>query len=125
MFQTFAHHQPVFYLLSKYALTALLVVVISEIAKRSTLFGALMASIPLISVLAMVWIYIETKDTARLSAFSLDVLWLVIPSLALFALFPLLIRGGLSFWWSLAAGIGATAAAYAVMLWLMNSLRGG
>ena len=114
-----------FYLISKYALTALLVVLISEIAKRSTLFGALMASIPLISVLAMVWIYLESKDTARLAAFSIDVLWLVIPSLALFALFPLLVRAGLSFWWSLALGMGATAAAYALMLWLMNSLRGG
>ncbi|MEZ5550851.1 MAG: DUF3147 family protein [Pseudomonadales bacterium] len=125
MSQGFTHHQRVLYLISKYALTALLVVLISEIAKRSTVLGALMASIPLISVLAMVWIYVETKDTARLSAFSLDVLWLVIPSLALFALFPLLVRGGLSFWWSLAAGLAATTAAYALMLWLMSSLRGG
>jgi len=119
------HHYAVLYLISKYAITALLVVVISEIAKRSTLLGAVMASVPLISVLAIIWIYIETQDTARLSAFSLDVFWLVIPSLALFAVFPLLLRAGVDFWLSLGAGVAATVAAYGFTVWLMGILRGG
>ena len=112
------------YLISKYVITALLVVAVSEIAKRSTLFGAVVASVPLVSVLAIIWIYIETRDTARLSAFSLDVLWLVLPSLALFAVFPLLLRAGVDFWISLVAGVGATVVAYGVTVWLMSILRG-
>lgn len=69
------------YYLTKIALTAVLVVVISEIAKRSTFMGALLTSIPLISILAMFWLYIDTKDTAKVSALATSVFWLALPSL--------------------------------------------
>jgi len=55
------------YYLTKIAITTLLIVVISEIAKRSSFFGALLASIPLVSVLAMLWLYIDTKDAMKVS----------------------------------------------------------
>ena len=56
------------YYLAKIVVTTVLIVVISEIAKRSSFFGALLASIPLISVLAMFWLYFDTKDIAKVSA---------------------------------------------------------
>jgi len=114
-----------FYLVTKFAVTALIVVFVSELAKRSTLAGALLASIPTVSVLAMIWIYVETRDTARLAAFSVDVVWLVLPSLVLFAVLPVLLRLGVGFWWSLAAAILATAFAYWGSVQLMTWLRTG
>ena len=104
------------YLVTKFATTALIVVAVSELAKRSTVAGAILASIPTVSVLAMVWIYLETRDTARLATFSVDVVWLVLPSLALFAVLPTLLRMGVGFWWSLAAGVAALAYWGAVQL---------
>ncbi|MFU8814997.1 MAG: DUF3147 family protein [Pseudomonadales bacterium] len=112
------------YLVTKFATTALIVVLVSELAKRSTLAGAILASIPTVSVLAMIWIYVETRDTARLAAFSLDVVWLVLPSLTLFAVLPGLLRIGVGFWWSLSIAIAATALAYWGSVQLMMWLRG-
>jgi len=112
------------YLVTKFATTAIIVVLVSELAKRSTLAGAILASIPTVSVLAMIWIYIETRDTGRLAAFSMDVVWLVLPSLALFAVLPVLLRLGVGFWWSLLAGIAATALAYWGAVQMMAWLRG-
>lgn len=111
------------WLVTKFAVTALLVVLVSEIARRSTLMGALLASVPLTSVLAMVWIWIDTRDVERLAVFSTDVAWLVLPSLVLFILLPVLLRLGVDFWWALSAGVGATALAYLGSLQLMAWLR--
>lgn len=112
------------YLIGKYALTAFLVVAISEIAKRSTLLGAVLASIPLVSVLAIIWIYLETKDTARIAAFSTDIIWLVISSLILFIILPLLLKQGVGFWYSLGIGCVLTVAAYLVSIRLFMLAKG-
>ena len=112
------------YLVTKFATTALIVVLVAELAKRSTLAGAILASIPTVSVLAMIWIYAETRDTARLASFSVDVLWLVLPSLVLFATLPVLLRLGVGFWWSLIIGVAATALAYWGSIQLMSWFRG-
>lgn len=112
------------HLVTKFASTALIVVLVSSWRNARPLAGAILASIPTVSVLAMIWIYIETRDTARLAAFSVCIVWLVLPSLALFAVLPLLLRMGVGFWWSLAAGIAATALAYWGSVQLMEWFRG-
>ena len=108
------------YYLTKIALTTVLIVVISEIAKRSSFVGALLASIPLVSVLAMIWLYIDTKDVAKVSALSTSVFWLVLPSLVLFVSLPILLKLGLNFYFSIGISIGLTALCY----WIMVSLLG-
>lgn len=108
------------YLIAKVMLTAVIVVAIAEIAKRSTLFGALVASLPLTSLLAFIWIYVETQDVEKVAALSSSIFWYVLPSLVLFVAFPQLIAQGWTFWASLAVSIGLTAAAYAVMLALLS-----
>jgi len=108
------------YYLIKIALTTVLVVVISEIAKRSTLMGAILASIPLVSVLAMVWLYHETKDLARISALSMNVFWLVLPSLALFIALPLLLRQDMHFYVALSVALAITVACYGLMVLALN-----
>src|SRR5689334_20187294 len=101
------------YLALKTLVSALIIVAVSELAKRSTLIGALIASLPLTSLLAFVWLYRDTHDSARIASLSLDVFWLVIPSLALFLVLAWLIRAGWSFWLSFTAAIAATVLAYA------------
>ncbi len=68
------------YYIVKVLVTAVLVVFISELAKRSTLAGAILASVPLISVLAMMWLYFDTRDTTRLASLSGSIFWLVLPA---------------------------------------------
>jgi hypothetical protein len=109
----------IFYLV-KIAVTAALIVVISEIAKRSSFMGALLASIPLISVLAMLWLYVETKDVVKVSALATSVFWLVLPSLALFISLPLLLKQGVNFYISISLAMGLTAGCYWLMVVLLN-----
>ena len=100
----------------KIVISALVIVAVSEIAKRSTWMAALLASLPLTSLLAFIWLYWETGDTARIARLSLDILWLVVPSLALFIALPLALRAGWNFWLSLLGASLITAACYAVVL---------
>lgn len=106
--------------LVKLIVSALLIVLASEVARRSTLLGALLASVPLVSVLAMVWLYLETRDVERIAAFAQDVFWLVLPSLALFLVLPWLLRAGVHFFAALGLGIVLTALAYAGTLALLR-----
>lgn len=108
----------------KVIISALLIAAVSEVARRSTLAGALLASLPATSIIAFVWLYRETGDTAKVAALSTDIFWLVLPSLALFALLPVLLRQGWGFWWSLAASCGATALAYGATVALLRFVRG-
>jgi hypothetical protein len=108
----------------KVALTAAVVVAVAEIAKRNTLWAAALASLPLTSVLAFVWLYVDTGDTAKVASLSSSVFWLVLPSLVLVALLPPLLRIGWGFWWSLLASALATAAAYAATVWLLGRIWG-
>lgn len=104
----------------KILLTAALVVAISEIAKRNTFWGAAVASLPLTSVLAFVWLYLDTQDSQRVAELSHSILWLVIRSLTLFMVLPMLLRFGMSFWASLGIACVATAAAYFAMVWSLG-----
>jgi hypothetical protein len=105
------------YLVLKLTLTAAVVVAVSELAKRSTTAGALLASLPLTTLLALVWLQIETGDAERIAALSSSIFWLVLPSLVLLLLLPVLLRQGMNFWLSLTLASAACAAAYGLM-WL-------
>lgn len=108
------------YYVVKIAITSFLIVIISEIARRSSLFAAILASIPLVSVLAMFWLYIDTKDVARVSALASSVFWLVLPSLALFLVLPVLLKQGLHFYLSISISIVLTAICYFLMIAVLN-----
>lgn len=109
----------------KVLVTSLLVVTISEIAKRSSLVAAVLASVPLISVLAMVWLYLETGDIAKVRDLAVSVFWLVLPSLALFVALPLLLDRGLGFFTSLLIATALTVVCYGLTLAALRLLGGG
>ena len=100
--------------LGKGLLSGVIVVAASEIAKRSSIFGALIVSLPIISILSLFWLYNDTKDTAKVADFAEGILWLVIPALSLFIILPYLLRRDWSFEAAMAVGIIATMIAYAI-----------
>jgi hypothetical protein len=93
-----------------------LIVGASEIAKKNDVFGAFLASLPLISVFAMVWLYNDTGDTEQIATFSKDIFWLVIPSLVLFLTLPIFLQKGMDFWPALGISILLTVLAYGLGL---------
>jgi hypothetical protein len=104
------------YLLCKYLITAGLIVAISEIAKRSDKFGALLTALPLISVLTLIWLYVEKQPREKIGSYALYTFWYVLPTLPMFLIFPAL-QVRLGFWWALAASGALTA-----LLFLMLAL---
>ena len=106
----------------KVILSALLIVAISEIAKRSSGFAALIASLPLTSLLAFVWLHIEAAPSEQIAELSSQIFWLVLPSLLLFLLLPILLKHGMSFWTSLGISVGATAGCYLALLPVLRRL---
>ena len=100
------------YLATKALLSGVIVMVVSELARRSAALGALVVSLPLVAILAMLWLYHETHDTARIADQAQATFWYVLPSLPMFLLLPALLRQGLGFYPSLAICIGMTTLLY-------------
>lgn len=107
---------PTLWFIVKVAISAVLIATISELGKRSSLLAALLASLPLISVLAMFWLFIETRDVQRVAELTTGIFWLVLPSLALFVSLPLLLRNGVDFYLAMAISIAITIVCYFIML---------
>ncbi|PPD43562.1 MAG: hypothetical protein CTY15_09320 [Methylocystis sp.] len=110
------------YYIVKVGVSALVIVAVSEIAKRSTGFAAFVASLPLTSLLAFIWLRLEGAEAESIGALSGQIFWLIIPSLVLFPMLPFLLRHGLGFWTSLGVSIAATAAAYLLMTPLLRRM---
>lgn len=76
----------------KVLVSAVIIAGVSEISKRSTFLGGVLASLPLVSLLSFIWIYVESRSTEKIASLSWSIFWLVIPSLALFVALPLLLQ---------------------------------
>ncbi|MGE0700669.1 MAG: DUF3147 family protein [Hyphomicrobiaceae bacterium] len=99
-------------LIVKTLVSAVLIVTVSEMARRSPVLGALVASLPLVSVLAMIWLWRETHDAERIAQQAEATLWYVLPSLPMFVAMPLMLRAGFGFWTTLGASVALTAVLY-------------
>lgn len=109
-----------FYLLIKVFLSATIIVAVSEIAKRNSLLGGMIASLPLVSILAMTWIYIDTKDIDKISQLSTSIFWLVIPSWTLLFTLPIFLKKGIGFYASLGLSALLTMIAYLLMIIILR-----
>lgn len=97
----------------KVLISAAVIVAVTEVSKRGdTFWGGVLASLPLTSLLAFIWLYFETRDAARVAALSWSIFWLVIPSLTLLVGLPLLIKRGIAFAFALPISIAVMVAAY-------------
>jgi len=106
--------------LIKLLVSAAIIVAVSEISKRSTFLGGLLASLPLTSFLAMLWLYHDTRDAAKVAALSTSILWLVVPSFTFFLSFPMLLRMKLGFYTSFALATAAMLAFYGIMVVILK-----
>jgi len=106
------------YFIVKALLSGVIVAVVSEVARRLPGLGGLIASLPLVSVLGMMWLWRDTEDPERMAAHALATFWFVLPSLPMFVVIPVLLKRGLAFWPTLALACLLTMTLYAVMVWL-------
>ncbi|HEX4694927.1 DUF3147 family protein [Sphingomonas sp.] len=106
------------YLMLKAGISGVLIAAASTLAKRYPGFGALIASLPLVSVLGMIWLWGEKPDAENMAAHAGATFWYVLPSLPMFLLIPALLRHGLNFWLALALGCALTVALYTLMTWI-------
>ncbi|OGF28402.1 hypothetical protein A2531_06485 [Candidatus Falkowbacteria bacterium RIFOXYD2_FULL_34_120] len=101
---------------AKIVISALLILLISEVSKKYTVWGAVCASIPVVSVLSFIWIYIETRDAQKIINLSFSIFWLVIPSLIFFVALPFFLKMKINFSFSLLLAIAITSCFYFVTL---------
>ena len=105
------------YFMLKAAISGLLVALVSEIARRAPGWGGLVASLPVTSLLAMLWLWRDSGDPERIAALAMSTFWFFLPSIPLFLALPWMLRTGLGFWPSLTLGVAGTLALYALMFW--------
>lgn len=110
------------YTLFKLFASAGIIVLVSELAKRGSWLGSLLASLPIISLLAIVWLYVDTRDAEKVAALSNGVFWLVLPSLSFFIALPLLLRMKMNFWLSLAVAVVIMFVCYLLMMALLKKI---
>ena len=93
-----------------------MILAINEIGKQNTLLAALIASLPIVSIISLVWIYYDTNDIVKIINFSNNVLWLILPSLVFFIIFPILLKFKFQFLVSMFFSILATFFAYYLLI---------
>jgi hypothetical protein len=102
------------YFVIQCTLSGIIIAEISEAAKRSFSFGALIASLPLLSLLGILWLWRDTGDVERIASQAEATFWYVIPSLPMFLILPAMLRAGVGFWSSMAVGCVLTTILYFV-----------
>jgi hypothetical protein len=108
------------YYILKVLFSSVIIVLISEISKRSSMAGSILASLPLMSLLAFIWMYIDTKDIQKISSLSSGVFWMVIPSLLLFLLLPYLLKKQVNFWVALSISTSVMVLFYFLMIFVLK-----
>ena len=106
--------------LVKIIVSALVIAGVAELAKRYVPIAAILAALPLTSILAMIWLYRDTKDVQRIASLSAGIFWAVLPSLLFFLLLPLLLKNGVGFPWALLVGCVAMFLAYTLYALLLG-----
>ena len=110
----------IFHYFIKVFISSAIIVLVSEIAKRDNLLGGLIASIPIVSVLSMIWLYIDTNDIDKVKALANGILWMIFPSMFLFIVLPILINCVIKFYLSLTISILITMVCYLLTISFMN-----
>lgn len=109
------------WILTKYFITAAIVVAVSEVAKRSDRAGALLASLPLVTLLALTWLYIEKQPAEKISNHAWYTFWYVLPTLPMFLAFPRLFSR-FGFWSALGLSAVITIVCFTLFAWAVRPL---
>jgi hypothetical protein len=107
------------YLFIKASLSGIIIASASEVARRYAGFGALIASLPLVSLLGIIWLWRDTKDPSRIADHAFATFWFVLPSLPMFLLVPIMLKRGIPFWPALLVGCVVTVLLYFATTWAL------
>ena len=107
----------VLYLIIKAALSGAIVAAVSEVARRYPGWGGLLASLPLTSLLASIWLWRDSHDAHKVAELTGSIFWFILPSLPMFLVLPALLRSGVGFWVSMTIWVVGTLALYALWFW--------
>ncbi|MGZ0655792.1 DUF3147 family protein [Coraliomargarita sp. W4R53] len=105
-------------LITKFLVTSFVIVLVSEVAKRTDKIGALIASLPFVTIMVMIWLFIEKQGSEKIANHAYYTLWYVIPTLPMFAVIPWMLRRGYNFWLTLAVSILVTFICFAFTVWI-------
>jgi uncharacterized membrane protein (GlpM family) len=111
--QPFTAENIMTWIITKYLITAAVVVFISEVAKRSDKLGGLVAALPLVTILALIWLYVEKQSPEKIANHAWYTFWYVVPTLPMFLAFPWLLTR-IGFWPTLAASVAITIVCFAL-----------
>jgi hypothetical protein len=106
----------------KIVISALLIAGISELGKRYTPVAAILASLPITSILAFIWLYKETRNIEHVIDLSYGIFWMVLPSLLFFIIFPFILKKGISFAWAMFYSCLIMIVLYTLYLYLLGKL---
>ena len=104
----------------KILVNVLLITGITELTKRSVIAAALIGALPIVTVLAMIWMHVEGQDGRKIAEYSLATFWLVLPTLPMFVIYPWLFSKGMSFWPALLISIAIMLALYGILAFFMS-----
>ncbi len=107
------------WLITKYLLTAAVVVLVSEFARRNDKLGGLVAALPLITILSLIWLFLENQSAEKIANHAYYTFWYVLPTLPMFLLFPFLLHR-LGFWLTLLSCIGLTVVCFVLFALLVR-----
>jgi hypothetical protein len=105
-------------IITKFLVTSFVIVLVSEIAKRTDKIGALIASLPFVTIMVMIWLFIEKQGSEKIANHAYYTLWYVVPTLPMFATIPWMLRRGHNFWLTLAVGILVTFLCFLLTVWI-------
>ena len=111
------------YLIFKTLISALIIVIVSEIAKKYTWAAAIIVSIPLTSLLAFIWLYYDTKDVQKVIDLSLSTIVMTLPSIVFFIVLPFMLKFKYSFSFSIIVAIISTSVAYLIFISIIKKLN--
>ncbi len=100
-------------LVIKYAVTAAMIVLVSEVAKRSDKLGALISSLPFVTLMVMIWLHLERQGNRKIGLHAYYTFWYVLPTLPMFLVMPWLLDKGMNFWLALAICAAITILSFA------------
>lgn len=105
----------------KVLISAIIIVAVSEISRFNATLGGLIKSLPLISLLAIIWLYVDTKDVIKVADLSMSTIFFVIPTFPFFIALPIMLKNGLGFYFSMALSIAIMLLSYILMVMILKN----
>ena len=105
-------------LITKFLVTSFIIVLVSEIVKRTDKLGALIAALPFVTIMVMIWLHIEKQSVEKIANHAHYTLWFVVPTLPMFAQMPIMLRKGYNFWLTLGVGVLVTFISFLITVWV-------